>query len=354
MIAEKPVVRDEVPTPVKTPEPEAKKGKSRVLGVLFGVFLFFFAGFHAGPGMQATSSEHGQIVVWSATVGWLVAAGALVLAAYGLWGFPGFTKRWRGLACAGAVASLITLLASAQWSMWPLMVLDVAILSIAIDSDPLQLPAKRRGIVKRFAFFLVRVLALAFWVYGAGVVVLRPWHRNWGASAAEIERKMPDDPAYRGNLINHVVTVNAPAGKVWPWMIQLGQDKAGFYSYDNLERAIGDDIHNVLEIRPEWQHLQVGDFVRATQPDYMGGRWKDEAGWHVTAVEPGKSFTLQNWGTFWVEPAGAGKSRFGVRTEVGSVPFWWAPAEVFGFEPMHFIMEQKTLVTIKECAERGS
>jgi hypothetical protein len=36
------------------------------------------------------------------------------------------------------------------------------------------------------------------------------------------------------------------------------------------------------------------------------------------------------------------------------VPFWWAPVEVFGFEPAHFIMEQKMLSTMKQCAERGS
>jgi hypothetical protein len=41
---------------------------------------------------------------------------------------------------------------------------------------------------------------------------------------------------------------------------------APFYSYDWLERAFGADVRNVRELRPEWQTLRAGDFVRATQP----------------------------------------------------------------------------------------
>lgn len=353
MIAERPVAKERPTAPVETPE-AAPKSKSRVLGVLFGVFLFFYASSHALPGMVATANIHGLFLVWLGTAGWFVAAGSMVLAAYGLWGFPGLTKRWRMFAGLGSLASLALLAGSGQWSMWPMMVIDGALLSLVVDSTPLVLPRKKRGILKRGWFALVQLLAVAFWLYGAAAIALRPWYQNWGATDAEIAKNLPGDKAgTRIHHINHVVTVDASPEKVWPWLVQLGQDKAGFYSYDALERAFGARIRNVFEIRPEWQHLKAGDFVRACPQDYMGGRFKDPIGWKVLQVEPNHLVLLENWGPFWLEPTADGKTRFGVRSEIGDVPFWAAPIEVFGFEPAHFIMEQKMLLTIKALAERA-
>lgn len=74
-----------------------------------------------------------------------------------------------------------------------------------------------------------------------------------------------------GGECQHAVTINAAPEAVWPWLIQLGQDRAGFYSDDFLERAFGVDVHNVTEIRPEWQQRKAGELVRATQKNYLGG-----------------------------------------------------------------------------------
>ena len=51
----------------------------------------------------------------------------------------------------------------------------------------------------------------------------------------------------------HAVTIDAPPQRVWSWLVQTGQDRAGFYSYDWLERLFGADIRNVYEVRPAWQ-----------------------------------------------------------------------------------------------------
>ncbi|MFI5387273.1 MAG: hypothetical protein ACHQ50_14275 [Fimbriimonadales bacterium] len=347
MIAERPDVQE--PQTVL-----AQPKKSRMLGALFGALLFLYALGHAGPGMAATSPNRTAFGVWSSTTGWLIAAGALVLAAYGLWGFPGLAKRWKGLAAIGALVSLIFLLGNTQWRMWPMMVADVAILSIAIDSSPMQLAKKKRNVLKLGALFLADLVAVALWLYGAAVIAVRPVYQNWGASDQEIAKKMTGGHAgTRANLMNHVVTVNAAPDKVWPWLVQIGQDKAGFYSYDWLERAAGARIRNVYQVRPEWQNLKAGDLIRACPPDWMGGRFGTQIGWHVTQIEPQRLMLLENWGPFWLEPGPGGKTRLGVRTEIGDVPFWGAPIEVFGFEPAHFIMEQKMLLTIKELAEKG-
>ena len=47
------------------------------------------------------------------------------------------------------------------------------------------------------------------------------------------------EPRDLARELQHAVTIDAPADEVWAWLVQLGQDRAGFYSYDWLERAFG-------------------------------------------------------------------------------------------------------------------
>jgi hypothetical protein len=138
--------------------------------------------------------------------------------------------------------------------------------------------------------------------------------------------------------------------------VQLGQDRAGFYSYDWLERVFGADVHNIKEIRGEWQDRRVGDFVRATQPNYLGGVFGTDVGWTVTHVEPGRALVLRNWGAFVLRPVGANQTRFIVRTTVGdpATPVWMAAIDMMAFELPHFIMQRKMMLQIKQLAEDGA
>ena len=74
------------------------------------------------------------------------------------------------------------------------------------------------------------------------------------------------------------VSIDAPPEKVWPWLVQIGQDRAGFYSYTWLENLTLADIHNTFEIRPEWQGRKAKDIVRSVKPGYMFGLLKDKDG----------------------------------------------------------------------------
>jgi hypothetical protein len=136
--------------------------------------------------------------------------------------------------------------------------------------------------------------------------------------------------------------------------VQLGQDRAGFYSYDWLERAFGANVHNVKEIRPEWQSRNAGDFVRATQTNYLGGIFGEKVGWTVTDVEPGSALVLRNWGAFVLRPTADARTRFIIRTRVGSpdVPVWMAAVDMMTFELPHFIMQRKMMLEIKALAEQ--
>jgi len=74
----------------------------------------------------------------------------------------------------------------------------------------------------------------------AYVLAVRPWHLRWGATDEEVSRPMPGDElvAHPNVLSTHAITINAPVEEVWPWLVQIGQDKGGFYSYSWLENLV--------------------------------------------------------------------------------------------------------------------
>ena len=82
----------------------------------------------------------------------------------------------------------------------------------------------------------------------------RPWHLRWGATDAEVARRWPGDELVANPATRAVraVTVDAPAATIWPWIMQVGRERGGFYSYTWLENLIGADIRNadrpILEV----------------------------------------------------------------------------------------------------------
>jgi hypothetical protein len=63
------------------------------------------------------------------------------------------------------------------------------------------------------------------------------------------------------------VTIEAPPEQVWPWLAQMGQDRAGFYTYEWFENGLLRlNIHNADRIVPEWQNITVGDRVDEPLP----------------------------------------------------------------------------------------
>jgi hypothetical protein len=121
------------------------------------------------------------------------------------------------------------------------------------------------------------------------------------------------------DTIQHAVTIDARPQDVWRWLVQLGQDRGGFHSYDWLERLFGDDIRIPDRIQPEWQSLKPGDLVRATQPDYLGGIFGPNLGWKVECVEPNRVLVLRGWGAFVLE-ASRNATRLIVRTRGAGEP----------------------------------
>ncbi len=108
--------------------------------------------------------------------------------------------------------------------------------------------------------------ALSVWfLLGAGYfLIARPYQLRWGATKAETARAMPGDeldtnPTF---LATRAITINAPAQKIWPWLIQMGFNRAGFYGYDIIE-GIGSKsgLRSANTIVPDLQHPAVGDVI---------------------------------------------------------------------------------------------
>lgn len=107
---------------------------------------------------------------------------------------------------------------------------------------------------------LLAVVALWF--------VYRPWAMNWGASPEEIALAMPGDRIVLNPNFNatRAVTVDATPAEIWPWIVQMGYLRAGFYSHDRLDN---DGIPSAEHLIPEYQHLELGDSIPLTAHDYV-------------------------------------------------------------------------------------
>src|SRR5581483_960991 len=93
---------------------------------------------------------------------------------------------------------------------------------------------------------------------------IRQWMNQWGASPSDLDRAMAGDGllpdwTYSGTT---AVTVNVPPEHIWPWLVQIGYQRGGLYSYDWLDRLFGYlDRPSATRILPEFQHLVVGDRI---------------------------------------------------------------------------------------------
>ncbi|HEX6215655.1 MAG TPA: hypothetical protein VFZ38_12575 [Vicinamibacterales bacterium] len=275
-------------------------------------------------------------------------------AGIGLLGLTPFTAVVRPALVLASVYSLVAIFIMDAGDLWWGAALDVVLLLTALTGIYRKLPIgpSHPGLPHRVAVSIGAVLVL----YVGCAMVLWPWHRSWGSRPDELVMPLPGDrPARNPALeLQHAVTIKASPDVVWAWLVQLGQDRAGFYSYDWLERAFGARVHNVKEIRPAWQSRSAGDFVRATQPDYLWGILGDQVGWTVTTIDPGRTLVLRNWGTFVLQPMSDGRTRFIIRSTVGDphIAPWVAAADMMAFELPHFIMQRKMMLEIKALAER--
>jgi hypothetical protein len=210
-----------------------------------------------------------------------------------------------------------------------------------------------------FVLMLFAAWAAARWVMGPGP----DW--RWHATRQEKRRALPSDGLIpeANRPSTHGISIAAPPSAVWPWLVQMGCDRAGWYSWDRLDNAgrpsadrilpelQGTSVGDVLPSRPGRgepfvvldlaapRHLVLGAYVRLPDPTPLG--WNDP---------PPKRFMRATW-AFLLEPVEGG-TRLLVRACGVNRPRWLSLLLTPFFGPAHIIMQRKQLLNLKARAER--
>jgi hypothetical protein len=118
----------------------------------------------------------------------------------------------------------------------------------------------RRGVTGRRGTIALVLDALTAVPWFLLTPLVRPWHLRWGATDAEVHGPMPGDDVVRRAQFSatRAISVDAPPERVWPWIVQLGYGRAGFYTYDLIDNAGQWSADRVLE---EYQQPAAGDLM---------------------------------------------------------------------------------------------
>ena len=146
-------------------------------------------------------------------------------------------------------------------------------------------------------------------------VFVRPKMLDWGATDDERHRALPGDEIVAGVMDHHTraLTIDAPPEAVWPWLVQIGDRRGGFYSYDWVERFVFpgtvhyvEGTHSATRIHPELQDVNIGDHIDTGS---VGGL---AIGNPVTVLNPNRALVIGTW-AFVLEPLAGQRTRLLVR-----------------------------------------
>ena len=205
-----------------------------------------------------------------------------------------------------------------------------------------------RGHIRRIA--IAAIIGVILW-FG-----IKPRMMNWGATSEEISQSLPGDellPKPDGES-TMAISIDAPPEDIWPWLLQMGQERGGFYSYTWAENLMGFDIHNADEIIFEYQDLAVGDTVRLARADRFPNTKLE-----VASITPEQSLVLQSpdqppwwvW-AFVLDPVDATETRLIVRARIRlpENPVASRASQLI-LDPVTFVMTRGMLLGIKSRVE---
>lgn len=198
------------------------------------------------------------------------------------------------------------------------------------------------GVRKKLGITMVATSVAAI----AYVRWLRPWQLTWGATPDEVHRPLAGDDLVERPTFNatRAITIGAPPAEVWPWLVQVGVTRAGWYSYDLLDNLGRKSSRRIL---PEFQDLSPGGIIPMS-PD-------GKQGMNVLSMEPPHTMV---WGTpgdttwaWQLDAVGDGSTRLLARVRAHYQ--WLSPSIAFSalVEFGDIWMMRKMLMGVRDRAE---
>jgi len=182
------------------------------------------------------------------------------------------------------------------------------------------------------------------------IIALMPWMDRYGATDEEIAASLTGDELVPDPRViyTRAVSINASPEQIYPWIVQLGADKGGMYSYTWLESLIQCSQTNADRIHEEWQGLKVGDKVMMCPNDMPPG-------FEVAMIEPNRTIVMGHqekgiWSDVWqfvLVPQSDGTTRLVLRSRDAKEGWMWDV-----IRPGEFIMVRRMMLTIRGRAER--
>jgi len=210
-----------------------------------------------------------------------------------------------------------------------------------------------------------RTLAIAWETAAVGFSILYLLGRRWGATRGEVRRDLPGDDIIvkpTGGTM-HAISIAAPPSAVWPWIVQMGYHRAGWYTYPWVDRFVWHiDNPSADRIIERFQDVAVDDVIPDGEP---GTAW-----YVVDRLEPERLLVLHStthvpvalrrrhpeaavdwtW-TFFLEPQPDGGTRLLLRVRPWCSPWWMRVLYHLVIVPSDFIMARSMLGGIRARAE---
>ncbi len=194
--------------------------------------------------------------------------------------------------------------------------------------------------------------ALSGLPFFATAPLYRRWHLRWGATDEEVQGAMPGDAIVPKASFNatRAITIDAPPELVWPWIVQMGYRRAGFYTYALLDNAGYESAYSIME---EFQHPKIGDWMP------MASKVNETTAFKVKAFEIDRWLLWEKPDSTWawkLIPLEGGRTR--LITRLKQRYQWESPAmavmTLVLLEFGDFPMMRRLLPGIKARAERMS
>jgi len=171
-------------------------------------------------------------------------------------------------------------------------------------------------------------------------------------------------PDFKGR-VTFAINIRSNPKEIFPWIKQMGCQRGGWYSYDKVDNGGKPSAREIIQ---KFQEVKIGDFLPARPNDPPGSGFKvseiKENKYLVLttfskfpsfeSVKPNeqpKKFWRTTW-TFFLKKDAQDRTRLIVRNNIGFEPWWISIVSNMIAKPLHFIMQKRQLINIKNRIEK--